>query len=298
MAPIVHQDLRKIRVDPAFTGEDNQEVQLDDVQDDSDVEGLSDDEEDDDIVESGNEMLLSDNANEEKTEVNVHQSTEKSAGQRMDPNDAEKEKGEIIIDDDEEEDEDDDVGRGFDNDQNQDVWIAIPFNNVNKSDDRTVDNEVEMFYAKDDAGYEGVEDLSDSEDKEEAVDISDSEEEVIDLDSDSDEVVALNEEDSSRNIEKPLRLGQRNDGNSSDNAIVDSDSDSENISSTAKSKSKQSVKTKNTLKKPVSIVKLPSKQKQTEHSKEAKKKSVVQTPSGKFSVTANKYTTTKQKTGK
>ena len=50
-APVVHQDLRKIRVEPAFTGDDEKAVELETSQDDSDLENLSDNEQEDSDVE-------------------------------------------------------------------------------------------------------------------------------------------------------------------------------------------------------------------------------------------------------
>ena len=50
-APVVHQDLRKIRVEPAFTGDDEKAVELETSQDDSDLENLSDNEQEASDVE-------------------------------------------------------------------------------------------------------------------------------------------------------------------------------------------------------------------------------------------------------
>ena len=326
VAPIVHQDLRKIRVDPAFLGEDNQELQLDDVQDDSDVDTMSDDddgENDDekaeieDDLESGNEKVEHSESIEKgkrKTSVNdgsKGKSKHANGSQRMVVKDANAKsmEGEIIDEDKGETYEDNGATQNDDTDQDQDTWIAVPIKDVKQTNDndRALDDEVKMVSAMDNPGCEGIVEESDSSEEEDAIDISDSDEEVVDLDSDSDEMTGCIEKDSKRNlenvkagkriVENPLSLDDSEDENCSDNEIVDSDSDSENVNSSVKSK--QSVKSeKSNKKKHVSVAKLASKRKQTRHSREAKRKGVVQTPSGKFSVTPNKYTTSKQKTGK
>ena len=312
VAPLVHQDLRKIRVDPAFTGEDDQEVQLGDVQDDSDVEAMSDDDDIDngneekqevavedfgtsavkgkgpEVLESGKEMALSDDTNNVTRKISVEdESTGKSAGtdagQKMVLKDAhaENEVEEIIIDDD-----DDDVKHN----QNEAEWIAVAINKEKEVADKTLDKEVEKITSNYSTGYEEFDDLSNSEAEVDTVDISDSEEEVIDLDSESDDV-ACGEEDSDIHIEKA------HNHNQSDKAIADSDSDSENVSSTMKSKQKQPVQIKDSKKKAVAMAKLARVPKQSVQSQEVNKKSMI-TPSGKFSVTPNKYAPMKQKTGK
>ena len=336
VAPIVHQDLRKIRVDPAFLGEDNQELQLEDVQDDSDVDAMSDDDENgddnddddendddddkaeiEDDLESGNEKdERSESIEKGKRKTTVKddlkgKSKHANGRQRMVVKDANAKsvEGEVKVKDKDEADEDNGATQNDDNDQDQDTWIAVPINEVKQTNDndRALDGEVEMISAKDNPSCEGAVDESDSSEGEDAIDISDSDEEVVDLDSDSDEMTGCIEKDSKRKpenvkagkriVENPPSLDDSEDENSSDNEIVDSDSDSENVNSSVKPK--QPVKSeKSNKKKHVSVAKLPSKREHTRHSEGAKRKGVVQTPSGKFSVTPNKYTTTKQKTGK
>ena len=246
-APVVHQDFRKIRVEPAFTGEDEKTVDIRCDQDDSDVE------QEDQEVSDDEQEPVDENCENETGVINKRKSFELNQ---------EKSNTEIPIIDVDVEDE-----------------TVIDLDNENDIVD--TDNEKESVIDSD----------SESED---IIDVDSENEAVIDVDRENEADIDVNSGNKKQaviNTDSKTEAVTDNDRESEatvdrDNEIViDTDSENEVVNDED---------CENELKKAITV----SGGIDVNKTKDKKLTDAVQTASGKFIVSPNKYIPTKRKPGK
>lgn len=218
MAPVVHQDLRKIRVDPAFSGEDDQTIQLDDdVQDDSDINAEEESDEESEFPEPCESATKKSCTNDED-EIVMLDSESKVGSSGDAKNDAE-----VVIMEDE-----------------KMVTSSGKVDEDHKFVSENVDDKKDVMDEK-----KNIAERLGSQGEECTIEISDEEEETIVVESDNDAELLPDEElsddhDLSEGEHHSQNLGESN----SDEDVTEMGSESECVRDTIKTSHKQLVKSK------------------------------------------------------